>query len=462
MKRVFEEVASLDRKCYDIYGLSEDLLMEHAASALKRAIPQNAGKVTILAGPGNNGGDGIALARMLAKERDLSLVLPYGAKSAMAKLQLERAKKAGVCVSAEPAEADVIVDALFGTGLDRDLDEKILALIDWANSQNAYRIACDIPTGIDLHGAVSQTAFTADITVTMGALKHSLFSDTAKDYTGEIVVANLGVSDALYENESDMFLLETEDLKLPIRSKKSAHKGDFGHLAVIAGRKKGAAVLAGRSAFAFGAGLVTIVENEPYRIPDELMSCSSLPKNASAICIGMGLGNQYDDEYLSRFLLGHDLPMVIDADLFGCHLLVEVLSASKRLVLTPHPKEFSRLLGITGIAIAEAEEIQKDRFGFVRMFGEKYPDVVLLLKGANTLITHKNRIYINTFGTNTLSKGGSGDVLGGLIGSLLAQGYDPLHAAINGSLAHAMAAKNFSKNNYAMTPHDLIEGVRSL
>jgi len=243
MKRVFEEVASLDRKCYDIYGLSEDLLMEHAASALRSEIPKEAESVTILAGPGNNGGDGIALARMLSGEKRVSLVLPYGAKSQMAKLQLDRAQKAGIIAAMEPTSADVIVDALFGTGLDRALDEKSLTMIDWANSQNGYKIACDIPTGIDIHGAVLQKAFVADTTVTMGALKQALFGDMAKDYVGEIIVANLGVSDTLYEDKSSAWLLQREDLKLPFRVKKSAHKGDFGHLAVIAGRKKGAAVL---------------------------------------------------------------------------------------------------------------------------------------------------------------------------------------------------------------------------
>ncbi len=462
MRRVFEEVASLDRKCYDRYCLSEDLLMEHAAMALYREIPPSASRVTILAGPGNNGGDGIALARMLVGAHEVSLVLPYGAKSAMARRQLERAEAVGIHPVQTPKEADVIVDALFGTGLKRPLDERTLALIVWANISTARKIACDIPTGVGASGAVAQDAFVADVTVTMGAYKHALFGDMAKDYVGEIRVADLGVDGSLYEGETPLYLLEREDMRLPFREKKSAHKGDFGHLAVIAGRKKGAAVMAGRSAFAFGAGLVTVVENEPYMIPYELMSCSSLPSGATAICIGMGLGNQYDDEYLSKFLLGHRLPMVLDADLFGCSILTEVLDAASPLVLTPHPKEFSRLLGITGLAYVGADEIQRDRFTYARLFARRYPGVVLLLKGANTLICHGEELYINPYGTNTLSKGGSGDILTGMIGALLAQGYAPLDAAITASLAHAYASASFDKNNYAMTPQDLIEGIGCL
>ncbi len=463
MKRVFKEVSSLDKKCYEQYFLSEDLLMEHAASALKNAIPQEARHIHIVCGPGNNGADGLACARMIEGGRQkVSVYLPYGAKSKMAKLQLKRAKSVGVKICERLVEADVYIDAIFGSGLTRALDETALKIIKSLNEKNAYKIACDIPTGIDANGHILQDAFIADTTVTMGALKSSLFADKAKDYVKNIKCADLGVDSKLYEDETDIFLLEKSDLNLPFRTNQNCHKGNFGHLNVVVGKKPGAGIIAAKAAYAFGAGLVTVVENEPYSMPYELMSSTTLTDNVTAICIGMGLGNQFDNDYLRRFLLHHDLPVLIDADLFYLDILKEVLLHKSRLVLTPHPKEFSSLLKIMDIADARVSQIQSDRFGFTKLFSQKFPDIVLVLKGANTLIAHKEKIYIQPFGSNVLSKGGSGDVLGGFIASLLAQGYSPIDAAINASMAHALSAASFEKNNYSLSPFDIIEGVKSL
>ena len=462
MIKVFQEVASLDTKCYEAYHLSEDLLMEHAALGIQKALPTKASRILIVSGSGNNGADGIALARLIAGYHDSQLYLPFGVKSPMAKLQLKRAKAVGVkIVSMIEGEYDVIVDALFGSGLSRSLDSDTQKLLNRLNSQNAMKIACDIPTGINHIGVIENEAFIADKTVTMGALKEALFSDQAKDFVGEIVCANLGVERAFYEEESETYLLEKEDMHLPHRLKKDTHKGDFGHLSVIAGQKQGAAVLAAKAALAFGAGLVTVVENEPYVIPYELMSSSTHPENTTAFCIGMGLGNSYDDEYLSHFLFHHDKPILIDADLFYQPIMIEILKR-KNILLTPHPKEFTALLKMTDIADITVKELQENRFFYVRAFAQKYPESVLLLKGANTLIAQNRMLFIQPYGSNLLSKGGSGDVLSGLISSLLAQGYAPLQAAISGSLAHALSAQNFQKNSYALTPDDLIEGVKCL
>jgi hydroxyethylthiazole kinase-like uncharacterized protein yjeF len=462
MKRVFKEVSSLDHRCYDMYHLSEDLLMEHAALGLKKALPKSAESVLIVSGAGNNGADGIALSRMIVNDfENVYLYLPFGVKSDMAKLQLTRAKAVKVDIVNNILNADVIVDCLFGSGLSRGLDEDSQTLIQNLNKLDAYKIACDIPTGIDIEGKIDSVAFCADITITMGALKEALYSDIAKDYVGKIKCVNLGVSHKLYENMTDAFLLEKNDIKLPHRLTKNSHKGDFGHLSVVAGKKQGAGVIAAKAAYAFGAGLVTVVENEPYTVPYELMSSTTLPKNNTAVCIGMGLGNQFDDECLERFLF-HDKPMVIDADLFYRDILVDVLNTHNKLVLTPHPKEFASLLKITGLANITTKEVQNNRFKYLRLFSKKYPKVVTILKGANTLIAQGEKIYIQPLGTNLLSKGGSGDVLAGLIGALLAQKYEPIDAAINASLAHALSARKFKQNSYALTPKDLIEGIKCL
>jgi hydroxyethylthiazole kinase-like uncharacterized protein yjeF len=175
----------------------------------------------------------------------------------------------------------------------------------------------------------------------------------------------------------------------------------------------------------------------------------------------MGLGNQFDDDCLSKFLF-HDKPLLIDADLFYRDILVEVLEKKENIVLTPHPKEFASLLKITGLGEVSVKEIQENRFKYIRLFNKKYPKIVTMLKGANTLIAYEDKLYIQRFGSNKLSKGGSGDVLAGLIGSLLAQGYEPIEATISGALAHAFSAKRFKKNSYALTSKDLIKGVKCL
>lgn len=463
MKCVYREVLKLDQKCYDKYLLTEDILMENAAIGLKDALPKKAKSILIVSGPGNNGADGITLSRMIYKKyKKVFLYLPFGAKSKMAKLQLKRARCIGIKEIDKLCKADVIVDCIFGSGLKRELDAKSAEIIDRLNEQKAYKIACDIPSGIDIDGDIKKNAFISDTTVTMGAFKEALFSDCAKNFTGNIICADLGVSHKLYKESTKTYLLEKRDMHLPHRREKNTHKGDFGHLSVVAGKKQGAGVITAYAAYAFGAGLVTVVENEPYIVPYELMSSTTLPHNFTALCIGMGLGNQFDDECLSKFLLLHDKPIVIDADLFYQDILIEVLEKKRDLVLTPHPKEFASLLKMTNIADVSVQEIQKNRFKYIRLFSKKYPEIVTVLKGANTLICKNDTIFIQRFGTNALSKGGSGDVLAGFIGSLLAQHTNPLQAAITGSLAHAFSAKSFKKNSYALSPQELIEGVKCL
>ena len=240
MKRVFKSVNVLDKKCYDKYFLNEDILQEHAALGLKSVLPKDSSRILIVAGVGNNGADGIALARILYKLYDVDLYIPFGVKSKMANLQLKRAKSIGVNIINDidsDNRYEVIVDALFGSGLNKELNQDTIQIINTLNQIQAFKIACDIPSGIDIDGDIKTVAFMANITVTMGAYKSALFSDIAKDFVGEIKCVDLGVSSYFYENESDIHLLEESDLKLPLRDKQNTHKGDFGHLSVVAGKK---------------------------------------------------------------------------------------------------------------------------------------------------------------------------------------------------------------------------------
>ena len=460
MQKLFKDCYAMDQKCYEQYKLTEDILMEHAATALEKSVRELIEKkkrVTIVAGPGNNGADGIVAARLLKGDYKVRLYLPFGAKSEMAKLQLERAKSVGVKIVEKLKKSEVLIDALFGAGLNRELNSESQAIIEKMNAHNGYKLACDIPSGLSKEGYPYPVAFRADKTVTMGALKEALYLDGAKDFVGEVVVADLGVSRKLYEDKSDTFLLEREDFKPPLRKVQNCHKGTFGHVAIFAGDKEGAAIIAAMAASRFGAGLTTIVHNREFPIPPYLMHANTTPHNTTAIAIGMGLGNYYDDEVLKKEVIDTKIPVVLDADALSNPKLLEIVQQEREAVVTPHPKEFQRVLQILEKREVSIEEIQKNRFEFAHKFSLDHPFTTLLLKGANPIIAKAGRLYLNPLGDRVLAKGGSGDVLSGLIASLLAQGYSGVEAAIQGSLALALASQKFKKPNYYLVPVDIIK-----
>ncbi|MCQ2650489.1 NAD(P)H-hydrate dehydratase [Helicobacter pylori] len=464
MLSVYEKVNALDKRAIEELFLSEDVLMENAAMALERAVLQNASlgaKVIILCGSGDNGGDGYTLARRLMGRFRVLVFEMKLAKSPMCQLQKERAKKVGVVIKIweeknEDLECDVLIDCVVGSAFKGELEP----FLDFESlSQKArFKIACDIPSGIDSKGRVDKRAFKADLTISMGAIKSCLLSDRAKDYIGELKVGHLGVFNPIYEIPTDTFLLEKSDLKLPLRDRKNAHKGDYGHVHVLLGKHSGAGLLSAISALSFGSGVVSVqaleCEITSNNKPLELVFCENFPNLLSAFALGMGLENIPKD---FKKWLGL-APCVLDAGVFYHKEVLQALE--KEVILTPHPKEFLSLLKLVGINISMLELLD-NKLEIARDFSQKYPKVVLLLKGANTLIAHQGQVFINTLGSVALAKAGSGDVLAGLIVSLLSQNYTPLDAAINASLAHALAGLEF-KNNYALTPLDLVEKIKRL
>ncbi len=509
MQNVYLDVRKLDSACRESYALSEDCMMENAAQALKRAaLPYLERKgvfisrpaLLVLCGGGNNGADGYALARAVVSH-DIAVtvceVIP--AKSPLCLVQKERAQKTGVrIINAQEldfyfeetgSDVRVIADCIFGSGFHGALPPEAEAVIAQVNEEKKFSqdmlhlIACDIPSGLDSYGNTgdSSCVFLADETVTMGALKLSLYSDTAKDACGSVTCADLGVARNVYETAGngfirpDAFLLDAEDMRLPFRTKQNVHKGTFGHVAVVNGEKTGASVIASTAALTFGAGLVTLVRKDgnlenKTGIPFEIMTAKDFPESTAAVALGMGLGRNEDNnsDYYCNYLLSNpQLPTVIDADFFYSQYICKLLKERpENLVLTPHPKEFQSLLAIcTADGMLSLKDIPsvsdciKNRISYAKQFAETFPGVTLLLKGANTLIAStengQTRIYINNCGTNALSKAGSGDVLAGLVAALLAQKYSPVEAAISASLCHALASRN-CKNNFSLSPFDLI------
>ncbi|WP_187923140.1 NAD(P)H-hydrate dehydratase [Helicobacter pylori] len=466
MLSVYEKVNALDKRAIEELFLSEDVLMENAAMALERAVLQNASlgaKVIILCGSGDNGGDGYALARRLAGRFRVLVFEMKLAKSPMCQLQKERAKKVGVVIKTyeenalnQNLECDVLIDCVVGSAFKGELEPFLN--FESLSQKARFKIACDIPSGIDSKGRVDKRAFKADLTISMGAIKSCLLSDRAKDYVGELKVGHLGVFNPIYEIPTETFLLEKSDLKLPLRDRKNAHKGDYGHAHVLLGKHSGAGLLSALSALSFGSGVVSVqaleCEITSNNKPLELVFCENFPNLLSAFALGMGLENIPKD--FNRWL--ELAPCVLDAGVFYHKEVLQALE--KEAVLTPHPKEFLSLLKLVGINISMLELLD-NKLEIARDFSQKYPKVVLLLKGANTLIAHQGQVFINILGSVALAKAGSGDVLAGLILSLLSQNYTPLDAAINASLAHALAGLEL-KNNYALTPLDLIEKIKRL
>ena len=463
MQKLYDEVGSLDKRCYEEFGLSEDILMEHAADGMadfiRSKFPKNS-KIIVVCGSGNNGADGIVLSRLLVGDYDIHAFYVKELKSHMAKVQQKRAQSVGVKTTIELNECDVIVDAVFGTGFNGNLDYEEKAVMQTINNIDAYKIACDVPSGLKRSGECDENIFIADTTLTMGALKKSMFADSSKEFVGDIVVLDLGVTRGVYETPSNWNLLDLEDLSLPYRDKKDTHKGSFGHATLVCGDKIGASKLSAEAALRFGSGLVTLVSPKEVVIPNTLMYSSSLPLNTTALALGMGLGKKFKSSELQK-LLDNNLPIIADADIFYMDIL-ELIIKRQNVVLTPHPKEFIALLKYTKIADISVIELQKDRFKYVEKFCSHFPKIVLLLKGANVIIGQKDKFFINPHGTSALAKGGSGDVLSGLVVALLAQGYSPLEAVKNASLAHTKLALNYKGADFSLTPDDLIAGIGKL
>lgn len=464
MKNLYLDTRVLDERASEKFGLSEELLMENAAAAIANFIRKKFKKgvrVLGVCGAGNNGADVLCALRMLEGEYECEFILASQNLKPLAAKQLERAKFAGVRESKEVENslnnAKCLIDGLFGSGLNRALDQNLVGLISKINASPAYIIACDVPSGLSSEGKVLGACVKADATITMGARKLGLYSDAAKDYVGKVKLATLGVSAQNYECESDYHLLEKSDLMLPNRKNQCVNKGDFGHAFIISGEHIGASKLCAKAAFAFGAGLVSVIGEQGLNLPTHIMQASKISEKMNAGALGMGLGKKGVEELEVQNLKGKKL--VLDADIFYSPKVLDLLSDN--CVLTPHPKEFCSLLKICKMADIDVQTLQENRYAYARTWSEKF-NAVLVLKGANTIIAKEGQIYVMPYGKSALAKGGSGDVLSGLVLALLAQGYEPLNAAISATLAHALSLRNFDKNSYALEPTDIIKGVKCL
>ncbi len=482
-----KEMQAIDAYTMDKIGIPSAVLMERAALSVVEEIERlnvSHGRVLIVVEGGNNGGDGLAVGRILLERGykvDIYYIGGFEKVSQGFQQQWSILHHMGVRFrkTIPNKEYAVIVDGIFGVGLSREVQGVQKKAIEAMNHMDAIKVAIDIPSGIDATtGEVLGTAFYADYTVTFGLKKLGMFFLDGIDACGTVICKPIGFpAQALAHVKPMIYAYDNSDLdKLPKRVNNS-NKGTYGRVAVIAGSKNmsGAAFLCSKAAYSTGAGLVKIYTHESNRtilqsqLPEAVMmtyddyegalACiEDALQWATVIVVGPGLGvDTVSERMLYELLMNAEVPMVVDAD--ALNILsnnIELLrTSSVQIIMTPHMKEMSRLIQ------RPVEEIAKNRFAIAREFAKKM-QVTLVLKDAKSIATNGGQqTYMNLAGNNGMSTGGSGDVLAGIIAGMLAGGLTLADAARMGTYVHCRAGDLAAerKGNYAMLASDIISYI---
>jgi len=505
-----EQMQELDRKAIEIYRIPGIVLMENAgrgaAEVICNAFPDLQKKrIAIIAGKGNNGGDGFVIGRhLLNKGISIKVFLLTESKSlrgdAETNYQIFSRMKGEVIsipsskdyqkVKKDLEKFDLLIDGIFGTGLDAEVRGYYREVIDHLNTLKKPIIAIDIPSGLAANtGKPLGTAIRASLTITFGLPKVGHLISPGIDYVGEVKVIDIGIPKSLVDEEKiQTYLLEEEEIRkwLSIHRRLDTHKGDYGHLLVIAGSvgKTGAAAMACEAALRMGAGLVTLaipkslnaimemklteVMTEPLpETPKQTLSLRAfnsllrLCEKKRAVIIGPGIGTFKETQSLILKLIKTlDIPIILDADgLTALSTQPKTIPAANRfLILTPHPGEMARLINST------AKEVQEDRIGVSRNFSQSH-DVHLVLKGFRTLIaTPKGEVFINPTGNPGMASGGTGDVLTGMIGGLICQGFDILTSLQISVYLHGLSGDKVAQTvgEKSLVATDIIEKIPAL
>jgi NAD(P)H-hydrate epimerase len=487
-----EEMYSLDKYTIEKIGIPGKELMENAGKGCSEFIHQELlkpqSKVAIFCGSGNNGGDGFVIARYLKKWGYKICVFLLGSPDKMSPetfenyescrdleieiIQINNAK-------IELSEFDLIVDAMFGVGLQGTVKGWRANLIEKINNSGKTVIAIDIASGVDANTGQAEIAVNADHTLTMANFKYGHFLEKGREKSGKVKVIDIGIPDELYEKFPPKVKLVTDkNVKYPQRSPLS-HKGDYGRVGIIAGSPgfSGAAIMASKAALRSGAGLITLFHPEgmenifetqllevmTYTIPDvsKVEGFTEFIKKLNSmdvLLIGPGIGTSTKTTKLLKTILQKwDKPLVIDAD--GLNILSEnedilKLISGKPVILTPHIGEFARL------AKKNISEIIADPLEELNNFIKKYK-CKILLKSATTIFADGESFVFDISGNDGLATGGSGDVLAGIIVSFLGQKLPLKDAAISASFLMGKTAEKLAKvrKPASIIPSDIIENI---
>jgi len=499
------QMQNLDRRAIQEFGIPGIVLMENAGRTTVDIIDKyfpakNVKKVIIIAGTGNNGGDGFVVGRHLSNRGvevetfllGLQEKVTGDAKANLALYQKLRPVQELHCqedlikFQAHLDHADLIIDAILGTGVNTDVRGLYRDIIDYINALPNPVVSIDIPSGIDATtGKVLGTAIYADLTVTFGLPKIGLLIHPGIDRVGILEVADISIPPYLIQEENiQVELIEGHELFSLFRQRdRNSHKGNYGHVFMIAGSvgKTGAAAMSSDAALRVGAGLVTLgipaslnpivevklteVMTEPLAETDaQTLSTKSLPRiqdlidGKKVLALGPGISTHPETIAVVHHIIRNSrIPLIVDAD--GINALEEKPSvlheAQCPIVLTPHPGEMARLIGTS------IKEVQDDRIGVARKFAREY-GVVLVLKGARTIIAEPNEnIYINSTGNPGMASGGIGDVLTGMIAGLVAQGYTISEASRLGVFLHGYIADKITeqRGEVGLIATDIIDRI---
>lgn len=452
-----QQVREMDRRAIEGLGIPGFTLMSRAGTAVFRALRarwREARRITVLCGGGNNGGDGYVAAALAHRAGLKVSLIRLGDPTRLrgdALTAADRAREAGVDITDYGGEtrfdADVLVDALLGTGLDRAVEGIWAQAIAAVNGSGCPVLAVDIPSGLQADsGAAPGAVVNADMTVTFIGLKRGLFTGEAPEQVGRVLFHDLEVPPETYGDFPVSARLEQgrERFRYLAPRSRTGHKGHYGHVLVVGGNMgfQGATVLAGMAAARCGGGLVSLATRSgsmAVRRPPELMGhgvgsadeLADLLERASVVCVGPGLGRDDWAGSMLETVLASRHPLVVDAD--ALNLLAGAPLRRDNWILTPHPGEAARLLRCS------TGEVQTDRFRALKRLQETLGGVVVL-KGAGTLAGDDGGdVWLCPGGNPGMAGGGMGDVLTGIIGALLAQGIPPSVSARLGVWLHARA-----------------------
>ena len=495
-----EETRNLEKIICDKFNIPPMLLMENAGSFTYYYLKDifhnfEDKKISILCGPGNNGGDALVVARYLYINGNKPYIFTYSWEnglSPLCKFQYELLKDTNIeFLSLERdfskiKDSDLIIDGIFGIGLKRLLENKLIEIIDIINEMNKIIISIDVPTGVDADsGEILGNAFKAYMTITMFLPKIGFFNLKAINHIGKLVVNTLGFPLEFLEKLifSEVFLTDTKEISNYIPSfPLEVHKGNKGKVLIIGGsiQYTGAPILSAMASLRTGAGMVYLALPEsicnihraqnpeiifiPLKDKDGFISDDNIPYildkieslGISAVGLGPGIGLlDTTQRFVQELALRINKPLLIDADALSS--IRPILSSLNKgnIILTPHMGEMSRLLG------SSIDEIQKNRIKISLDFVKKY-NINLILKGPYSISVFPNgKLYINPFADPLLATAGSGDVLTGIIVSLLAQGLDIEKACILGNYIHSLSALIFKEKfgNRGLIARDLIENI---
>lgn len=477
------------------YGVSLAQLMENAAAQLAAVIEENAcktSKIVLLIGKGNNGGDGLVAANILLSHGFKPvMVLCCGepdtdlSSAAFAKLDKGVQVLTGENALSNIEGADVLVDCIFGTGFHGSLRENILPVFKACEKCSGMKIACDLPSGVNArNGQADKLSFKAALTVTFHRGKLGLYLQPAVDFCGEILVKDIGINKRCEDTIFPVitpFDVTKARAALPARPS-DGHKGTFGKVVSVCGSESyiGAAGLSAMAAMRTGVGLFELcsaksvvqslsgnmfectysamkTDEDGFMVSENADKILEKCEKAKCLLVGCGLGHTAETEKLVAELIENaEIPIVLDADGINslCPNIDVLLKKKNTVILTPHPAELARLCGVT------VGEVMSDRLGFACKLAKKY-DVTVLAKSADTFAVSGERVYLCTEGTTALAKGGSGDMLAGIVSSYCAQGCEAIDAAALGSytLGSAAALAGYKHSERGVIARDIIDAL---